>query len=184
MNHRRSLLLLGVVLSACLLPVAWSRQRAISAERGLNAATSSLAETRRLAADIVRLRGQEEQVAERKRPEQDLVSRITRAMQDAGVSTNRHFGQIQPMADRALPGSSGAAITYMEQSVQVTLNEMAPAQIGAFLSRWSATEPLWTPTRIELSHHRGNRRGAADLDRYDITVLMTATYVATKGPSQ
>ncbi len=88
------------------------------------------------------------------------------------------------MADRALPGASGSAITYMEQSVQVTLTELAPPQVGEFLSTWSANEPLWTPTRIELSHDRGaNRRGRGtsdDLDRYDMTVLMTATYVATK----
>ncbi len=187
MTGRRDLLLLGVIIAACVLPIAGSRQRAHTAAQRLDAATTSLDGTRRLAADIVRLRGQEAQVAEQKRPEQDLVARIISAMAEAGVPSNRHLGQVQPMADRAPPGSSGGARAYMEQSVQVTLDELAPAQVGAFLSRWSASEPLWTPTRIELSHHRGaDRRGrgaGGDLDRYDMTVLMTATYVAPKGPS-
>ena len=82
--------------------------------------------------------------------------------------------ELRPESDAALAGTGDSSVAYRRQSVRVSLNDLSIGQLGAFLSQWSATQRLWTPTRIELTHAR-SRQGS---DHYDATILITATYLA------
>ena len=125
---------------------------------------------------IERLRSLQERVAERKRPEQDVIARINTVLDEAGLPA-RHFSSVRPESDSAMPGqgTEGTGGTYRRQTLRVSLQDLTVRELGAFLSHWQSAQPLWTPSRIEINHARANR---AETDRYDAVILITATYVA------
>lgn len=164
---------LGVWVVALGLPLVISTNRLGTARSQLAGTRSSLVRIADSAQRIVDLRGVQERIAEHKRPEQDVIARVSAALAQAGIAPE-HFGGLRPESDAALTGTGHTGIAYRRQSVRVSLNDLSIAQLGAFLSQWSATQRLWTPTRIELTHAR-SRRGS---DRYDATILITATYLA------
>ena len=165
--------ILGVWVVALGLPLAISANRLGTAHSELAVGRSSLVRIADSAQRIVDLRGAKQRIAEHKRPEQDVIARVSAALAEAGIAA-KHFGGLRPESDAALAGSGHTPIAYRRQSVRVSLNDLSIAQLGAFLFEWSATQRLWTPTRIELTHAR-SRQGS---DRYDATILITATYLA------
>ncbi len=165
--------ILGVWVVALGLPLAISANRVAGARSELTAARSSLVRIADSAQHIVDLRGEQERIAEHKRPEQDVIARVNTTLAETGIPPE-HFGGLRPESDAALAGSGHTPIAYRRQSVRVSLNDLSIAQLGAFLSQWSATQQLWTPTRIELTHARSRQSS----DRYDATILITATYLA------
>ncbi|MEE8154273.1 MAG: hypothetical protein V3T53_04860 [Phycisphaerales bacterium] len=173
MTKFRRTAILGVGAVALGLPLVISANRLAEARSQLVAARSSLVRIADSAQRIVQLRGEQERIAEHKRPEQDVIARVSAALAQAGIAA-KHFGGLRPESDAALAGTGHTGIAYRRQSVRVSLNDLSITQLGAFLSRWSATQRLWTPTRIELTHAR-SRQGS---DRYDATILITATYLA------
>ena len=168
---RAAVLALWVV--ALGLPLVISANRLGKARSQFVAARSSLVRIADSAQHIVDLRGAQPRIAEHKRPEQDVIARISAALAQASIAAE-HVGGLRPESDAALAGTDHTGIAYRRQSVRVSLNDLSIAQLGAFLSQWSATQRLWTPTRIELAHVR-SRQGS---DRYDATILITATYLA------
>ena len=164
---------LGVCVVAFGLPLVISANRLAEARSQLAGSRSSLVRIADSAQRIVELRGTKQRIAEHKRPEQDVIARVSAALAQAGIAAE-HFGGLRPESDAALAGTGHTGVAYRRQSVRVSLNDLSIAQLGAFLSEWSATQRLWTPTRIELTHAR-SREGA---DRYDATILITATYLA------
>ncbi len=165
--------ILGVWVVALGLPLAISANRLGTAHSELAVGRSSLVRIADSAQRIVDLRGAKQRIAEHKRPEQDVIARVSAALAEAGIAA-KHFGGLRPESDAALAGSGHTPVAYRRQSVRVSLNDLSITQLGAFLSQWSATQQLWTPTRIDLTHAR-SRQGS---DRYDATILITATYLA------
>lgn len=137
-------------------------------------ARASLAGTVETTQAVLDLRAKQQRIAEQKRPERDVIARVNAALTEAGISSDRFEG-VRPESDSALPGSAGGdASAYRRQTVRLSLKRLSVGELGAFLGQWSVTQPIWTPTQIELLHVRDQR----DEGRYDVTILMTATYVA------
>ncbi len=158
----------AIWIAALCAPIVVSTSRLNDAQRQLNAALTAQQRLIDEAQQIIRLRSKQQRIAEHKRPEQDVIARVNTTLAGAGIPPER-FGGLRPESDAALPNTA-----YRRQSVRITLDELSIIELGAFLSQWSATQRLWTPTRIELTHAR-SRQGA---DRYDAAILITATYLA------
>lgn len=150
-----------------ILTVVSSKRLAIVSYQQISAQTT-LANLTKDAQSIIDLRSKQQVVAERKRPEQDVIAKVNATLADVGIPY-KHFDSLRPESDGALPDSN-----YRRQSVRINLNEITITELGAFLNQWSLTQKLWTPTRIELLHSRNK----ANTDRYNITILITATYLA------
>lgn len=184
----RRMLISTLLIGLIAFPVLVSAKRLAAAKAALGAADADAVV---LQADMVRLlqlRGGREQVAARKPPEQDVIARVSGILAESGIPSSR-FGGLRPEADAALAGARtrSADVQYRRQSVLVTLNELNTAETGEFLSRWCATQSLWTPTRVELIHNRGSRESAGrdpasnqNDGRYTVTILLTATYIADR----
>ena len=143
------------------------KRQAIASNQKISAQTI-LANHIKDAQSIIDLRSKQQVVSERKRPERDVIAKVNATLADVGIPNN-HFDSLRPESDGALPDSM-----YRRQSVRINLNEITVAELGAFLNQWSITQKLWTPTRIELLHSRDK----SNADRYNITILITATYLA------
>ncbi len=117
---------------------------------------------------VLELRASGQTVAEQKRPEQDVIARVNAVLSEAGLGEH-HFGGLRPESDSALPGSA-----CRRQTLRITLRQLGLPELGAFLERWAASQELWTPTRVELLRAQTQ----ADPGRYDVSILITATYIA------
>lgn len=164
----RAAIIAGIWLAALCVPIVISASRLNDAQRQLNAALTAQQRIIDEAQQIIRLRSKQQRIAEHKRPEQDVIARVNTTLAEAGIPPER-FGGLRPESDAALPNS-----LYRRQSVRISLNELSIIELGAFLDRWSQLQQLWTPTRLELSHARSK----LDDDRYNIVILITATYLA------
>lgn len=141
--------------------LANARDQQISAQITLANLTSN-------AQSIIDLRSKQQIISISKRPDQDVIAKVNATLSDVGIPSS-HFDSLRPESDGALPDSK-----YRRQSVRINLNELTVAELGAFLNLWSLTQKLWTPTRIELLHCRNK----SNANRYNITILVTATYLA------
>ena len=169
--------LLGAVLLVAVLltPIAVSLRRTQLAAVELSAAHTQLASVQRDAARILDLRSRRQQVEDRYRPQQNLNDRLLTAMGAAGIPAT-HLTAVTPEGDRPVADPRGGATPYHRQSIRVTLDGLTVSRLGDLLIVWHDTEPLWTPTRIDLVHGRTARRGADD-ETYSVTLILTATYV-------
>lgn len=178
MNLRPSIIL-TLLIALLGIPVMVSAQRLNSARSKLQTTQESLAQTTSDSQRIVELRAKQQTIAEQKKPDQDIIARINAVLAECGIPTGRFEG-LRPESDAALPTTGQSPALYRRQSVRVALNELTVPQIGEFLSRWSASQPMWVATRIELTHVRGNDN---DEGRYNLNVLLSATYVGHEVPS-
>ena len=164
----RFAMIVGIWLGALCVPIAISASRLNHARLQHDATLTAQQRIIDEAQQIIRLRSKQQQIAEHKRPEQDVIARVNATLAEAGIPPER-FGGLRPESDAALPDSP-----YRRQSVRISLDELSVTQLGAFLGRWSRTQQLWTPTRLELSHARSK----IDDDLYNVVILITATYLA------
>jgi hypothetical protein len=169
---RHPAILLALVAAVLSLPVALSARRLSERQCDLYAAKSQLLTTAADAERVIELRSRQQRVAEQRRPEQDVISRVN-AVLDAVQIPAAHFGGLQPETDAALPGTGRGGPEYRQQSLRISLRQLKTSELGAFLGEWRATQELWTPTRIELTH----ARSAQAPDLYDVVLLVTATYI-------
>ena len=158
----------AIWLAALCVPIVISASRLSDATMQLDAALTAQQRVINEAQQIIRLRTKQQRIAEHKRPEQDVIARVNTTLAEAGIPPER-FGELRPESDAALPNTA-----YRRQSVRITLDELSIIELGAFLNQWSQSQQLWTPTRLELSHARSK----IDEDRYNIVILITATYLA------
>lgn len=158
----------GIWGAALCFPIVISANRLSDANARHIAALTAQQRILDEAQKIIELRSKRQRIAEHKRPEHDVIARVNATLAEAGLPPDR-FGDLRPESDAALPGS-----LYRRQSVRINLIELSIAELGAFLSHWSGSQRLWTPSRLELSHARSK---SAE-DRYDVTMLITATYLA------
>ena len=164
----RSAMITGIWLAALCVPIVISAGRLSDARVQHDAALHAQQRLINEAQQIIRLQSKQQRIAEHKRPEQDVIARVNATLADAGIPSER-FGGLRPESDGALPNTA-----YRRQSVRISLNELSISQLGAFLDQWSQSQQLWTPTRLELSHARNK----SDDDRYNVVILITATYLA------
>ncbi len=161
-------MLLGAVVLAAAGTVFVSAGQLATARGHCRAAESSLEHVARDAGRVLELRESRQTVAEQKRPEQDVIARVNAVLAEAGLG-ERHFGGLRPESDSALPGSA-----CRRQTLRIALRQLGLPELGAFLERWAASQELWTPVRVELSHVRTEAREG----RYDVVLLVAATYLA------
>ena len=166
--RNRAATIAGIWLTVLCVPIVVSASRLNDAQRQLNATLTAQQRLINEAQQIIRLRSKQQRIAEHKRPEQDVIARVNTTLAEAGILPER-FGGLRPESDTALPNTA-----YRRQSVRITLDELSIIELGAFLDQWSESQPLWTPTRLELSHTRSK----IDEDRYNIVILITTTYLA------
>lgn len=164
----KPLIMFSLWLGLLSIFVAISGNRLAIARNQKTSAQTTLANLTRDAQGIIDLRSKQQIVSESKRPEQDVIAKVNATLAEVGIPNN-HFDSLRPESDGPLPESK-----YRRQSVRINLNELTVAELGAFLNQWSITQKLWTPTRIELLHSRNK----SNADRYNITILITATYLA------
>ncbi len=79
-------------------------------------------------------------------PAGDVVAQVQRALASAGVPAAAFRG-VQPLADR--PDASARVI---EHALQVHLEGMRAADLGAWLATWCVPGQVWDITQIEWSH--------------------------------
>ncbi len=172
MNLRPPILLavLAVVLMLCL---AASARRLTAAQADLEAGYASLQSVADEGRRVLELRARQQRVAERKRPEQDVIARVNAVLAEAGIPANR-FAGLRPDSDAALPGAGEGGPQYRRQTVQVMLRQLTVPELGAFLGGWSVSQDLWTPARIELTHTRDRTNPRS----YDVTMAISAIYVS------
>ena len=72
----------------------------------------------------------------------------------------------------------GAATGYRRQSVTVLLNGLTPLEIGRFLTEFRGRQEIWTVTRIEMTHARGDRGAESTQNLYHLRIRIAASYVA------
>jgi hypothetical protein len=165
-----------VVAAIVVVPAMISARQMVIATDDLESAKGRLQQTVTMARQMMELRSAQQTVAERKRPDQDVIARVNECLADCGIPSDRFGGQ-RPEADSAVndsrSGTDGKS-QLRKQSVLVTLNDLTIAEIGALLSYWNSHQPLWTPTRMELLHSRDQAKS----DRYSLNLLLSATYVA------
>ena len=177
MTHRSAILLLLVLAAAMLILVINSR-RLTAAENELDAARKSLNAAMTDAREILQLRAQRQRIAHAEHPTQDVIARINSVIAEAGLPS-RCFKSLTPSSNTVINNAGGSAsdgtIKYRRQSLRLSLEDLEPPELGRFLTRWRSTQPLWTITSIELAHQRSRNRTDG---RYDITIILTALYVA------
>lgn len=171
--------MLALLAGLLALPLLISTNRHADAQTRLASAQSSLSQTLDQARRIMDLRGRQQTIAEQKRPDQDVIARVNTVLAEAGIPSDR-FGGLSPESDAALPSADPtAAHIHRRQSVRITLNDLTVSQIGEFLARWSVSQPLWVPARIELTHSRNEKTP----EQYTLNVLLSATYLAQQESS-
>jgi len=170
----RAGLIVSVAVAVGAFGVAASAMRISSAGAELSSANSLLESTKGQVRQITDLRSRQARIADRKRPEQDVIARVHAAMAEAGLDVAGHFAALRPEADSPLPQQP----QYRRQSVVVSLQRMDLARLGAFLAAWRGENSLWTASRLELVHNRG--KGSEGT--YDVTVTFSAVYLAEPTP--
>lgn len=165
-----------VILPAIVVfaPLTLSARRLTSERSTLRSAQRQLNTTAATAQRVIDLRGKRQQIADRKRPEQDVIARVTNSMARAGIPSDR-FAGLRPESDSQLRVESEQG-TYRRQTVRFSLSKLTVEELGTFLGDWCTSHPLWTPTQIELLHVRDK----AHADRYNVNILLATTYLAEK----
>ena len=170
----RSPILVALVTVVLVLPLVAGARHLTGAREQLRSVQTSLSRTVADVNRVLALRGREQRVAEQKRPDQDVIARVNAALAGAEIPTSR-FSGLRPHSDSPLPGAD-RDLAYRRQTVNVRLRQLTIAELGAFLETWTDTQDLWTATTLELSHVRNT----ADPARFDISILLSATYVADR----
>ncbi len=170
----RSPILVALVMAVLVLPVVASGRHLAGVREQLRSMQTSLDRTVTDVNRVVALRGREQRIAQQKRPDQDVIARVNAALAGAEIPTSR-FSGLRPHSDSPLPGAE-RGLAYRRQTVNVRLRQLTIPELGAFLETWTETQDIWTATTIELSHVRNT----ADPARFDISILLSATYVADR----
>lgn len=181
MKIARPFILLALVLAACCLAVAWSAQRWLSARAGRQAVTASLEALVRDAQEVLDLSAKQERIAARERPTQDVIAQVNSVLAEVGIptgGTEGHFKSLTPESDSLVTAAAAnvKGPRYKKQSLRLTLDDLSMDQVGSFLLHWRQAQEVWMPSRIELTHVRGQNNNQSD--RYQASILLSALYIA------
>jgi hypothetical protein len=157
------------VVAVALLGSCWlAYGRYGNARERLTAAQTQLAAAQRDVAEIVALRSQEQHIADRKRPEKDVIARVSDTLARAGLPPGA-LASLNPESDAVLPGNAA----YRRQTLRLSLRNLDLPGVGAFLSAWRESQLVWTITQIDLTHSRQRDCEAC----FDVSLLLSAIYV-------
>ncbi len=198
---RRALIAAFLALSAGAFAAASVSAWLSGREEALWTREALAVDAARDAERVLAMRGMRERASLRPRPAQDLATRLGSALAALGLpreSLDRLTLDSDSPAGAAPPGGRGPA--FRVQSMRVSLRRLRLADVGRLLARWRESEPLWTPTSIELARSESPRpaggagsaakgtkqanaagvAGAAE-ERYDVTLVLAAVYAADGG---
>lgn len=173
-KDRRAALLVAITSLVCAF--ALSRRASVSAARDAGAARADhaamLAEARR----ALDLASQRPIIADRPRPEPDLVARVGSALAEAGISPDKlaRLTLSEPRAVAASAGgnSRGAPTGLKSQSATLAVESVTAGDAARALTRFREAEPLWTVKSIRLDHV------GKDGDLYDVTAVIESVHLA------
>jgi hypothetical protein len=155
--------------------VVWGGVRLGSAHAQIGAADAARAATERDLIRVQQLRAEVRGVSVGRRPDGDLISRVQRALGDAGLPVTACSG-VQPRADQSRPGAG-----IRVQTVVTTLRGLLPAEIGAWLAAWRAGDQPWRLDDVQFSRVATTPAATTvapnDGNRYDVTLVLAAPYV-------
>ncbi|HKX46133.1 MAG TPA: hypothetical protein VJP77_05485 [Planctomycetota bacterium] len=167
-------LILLLALAATLLLAAIEGRRLDDARRGFEAALTERDRVQADAATLERLRAERPTREVAESASQDLIARVRAALVQAGIPTDR-LAELSPEPAVAVgaPGEPGGA-ALQRQSVRVHLSQVAPRDVGRLLAAWTAEQPAWTTTSLELVR---DRRTPPDSDEYDARLAFAALFL-------
>ena len=163
-------------LGASVLAVLFLQSsRLARAETTATTARSQLEWVRGRAREVLALRRARETVAEGERAEQDVLFEAHTVMAEAGIPRAR-LASLESSPDEPVgaPGGVGR-LQHVRQSFQLLLTEVSLRDVGSFLGHWRTRDPLWTPTRIELTR---TSRGTGAVDHCQVRIIITAIHLA------
>ena len=155
-----------VAAGGLLAVVLWGGLRLGSAQAALTAAGARAGAADRDLDRLARLRAHEAHVVSRSVPDGDLVSRIQQALVAAGLPTTA-FSGIQPLGDQLDPVSH-----VQQRSLQLRLNSLAPAELGAWLAAWLTPDQPWRVQGLALAHPQDGGGTTLDSNRFAVTVTL------------
>ena len=181
MNRIKALSFVGVLVIVCATSCMWCRAQS----RRLEDRLASVHEVAGNAVQVLSLRGRQERASLGERPKQDLIARANSTLSAVGISRSVLAG-VTTEADGAAPiaasrqSGSGGSLPGGEvraQAMRVAFKGIEPQQLGAFLERWRDTQPLWTPTSIELSR-ANSKETTPGAERFDASIVLSVIYLA------
>lgn len=187
---------IGIALLVFTLSVANARVRQASST--VDAAAADLSRLVEDAARLLELRTRPQAIASERVPETTILESLNHCLREASISPSQ-LGAVTPAGtdDEGVDGqreagSEAERLVYRTQAMRVGVLRLTPLEIGRFLARWSAQEPLWRLSRISIDHSREagtavRPRGGQenlDLNRYDLTIEMTTTYATYSAASR
>ncbi|MEW6741423.1 MAG: hypothetical protein AB1486_01585 [Planctomycetota bacterium] len=178
-RHPSLCILLPIALVALVL--AQGERRYASVRRQLEAAASTLRQTRQQAAEVMSLRQREERVSLRERPRQDVIALVNEVLAEAGIPSGRLTG-IEPESDVALGGSAGGKSPYRQQTLALELERLTLPEVGRFLALLRERQKMWSVTRIELSREgrlAAGQGAATEPSLLGMRLLLSAVYVSS-----
>ena len=176
MNRRGALIALVLMVGVLLASVTVAKRYA-DAAAGRDAALRQLNAALADAKQIIALRGRQQRIALHQKPPKDVIAQVNTVLAEAGLERNR-FKALTPQSDNPIGNNAGGTQNelYRRQTLSLSLQAMTAGELGRFLAQWRANQAIWTPTQIELTHHRSGR--IEDADWYDVTIVLSALYVA------
>ena len=158
----------AILVAACglLAVLLWGGLRLGSAQAALSAAGARALGADRDLDRLARLRAHEAHIVSRSVPDTDLVSRIQQALVAAGLPTTA-FSGIQPLGDQLDPVSH-----VQQRSLQLRLNSLAPAELGAWLAAWLTPDQPWRVQGLALAHPQDGGGTTLDSNRFAVTVTL------------
>lgn len=174
--NRSARLLFGMWVLVLLGVVVWAGGRLGAAQSQITAADAARAAIERDVAHVQQLRAEVRGVSLGRRPDGDLITRVQRALSDAGLPVAACSG-VQPRADQLRAGGG-----IRVQTVLMTLRGLAPAEFGAWLAAWRAGDQTWRLDDVQFSRASTvtaavSPVAAGEGNRYDIALVLAAPFV-------
>ena len=173
MKLRASLAVLLAVAVALLVGVL-EKRRLDEAREGYKAAAAERGRVLADSATLELLRAERPSLELAESASQDLIARVRAALVQAGIPTDRLAELVpEPPAAVGPQGAPGGA-ALQRQAVRVHLASVAPRDVGRLLAAWTAEQPAWTTTSLELVR---DRRTPPESDEYDARLAFAALFL-------
>lgn len=126
-------------------------------------------------------------VADRPRPEPDLVARLQERLHASGLDPVC-LTQVSVSEPRSAsgdgPGSNGSSL--QRQEATLTLDAVRPGDLARFLASWREGEPHWIPKTVRLQRSSDRRPSGAATDgstpkgdaRYSVILVLDNVFAA------
>lgn len=169
----RAILGACLLLAASALPLAVSARRLVAAQALSDSAQTSLAQTTVEAREIGELRSKRETVQARPRPQNDVIDQVNAVLAEVGLPASS-LKDLSTSSSAIHASSSTHASALREQSLQLMLKDLTPAQLGSWLLQWRKSQVIWSTKRLEIVHSRNSNQ---DPNHYDATIVLSALYL-------